>query len=136
MPIAMLTTPSSGHTCCPATSSALDDELDGANQQIAASSRALERVNEARKRAISISSGYGDLIAATAPASEPLELRDDEISERIDELETVLKQARDAAQPARQRSRLGGARGAQLRDRASLRGAEEPARPQARRGRA
>ena len=87
----------------------LEDELDSASRQIAASSRALELVKEARKRATSISSAYGDLLAAEVPADKTLSLRDDEISPAVDAIETVLKQARG------QLGKLDSARGSAMR---------------------
>jgi hypothetical protein len=72
----------------------LEDELDAASSQITTASRALELVKEARKRATSISAAYGDVLAAEVPADHTLELRDDQISDAVDGIETVLRQAR------------------------------------------
>jgi hypothetical protein len=73
---------------------ALEDELDSDSQRIAASSRALELVKEARKRAMSISSAYGDLLVGDVTLDHAFELRDDQISDAVDQIEAVLKQSR------------------------------------------
>ncbi len=91
----------------------LDDELATVSNDIATASRALELVKEARKRAQSIGSAYGDLLAAELPADHVLELRDDQISGAVDAIEAVLKQART------QLARLDAARATAVR---SLRG--------------
>jgi hypothetical protein len=72
----------------------LEDELDADSQRIAASSRALELVKEARKRAVSISGAYGDLLVGDVTLDHALELRDDQISDAVDQIEAVLKQSR------------------------------------------
>ena len=91
------------------TAEQLEDELATVSDDIAAASRALDLVKEARKRATSIGSAYADLLAADLPADHVLELRDDQISGAVDAIETVLKQART------QLARLDSARAAAVR---------------------
>ena len=71
----------------------LDDELERQTRQIAQLTRTRDLIEEARKRAGSIGAAYGDLFA-TGDAVADLAIRDDEISARIDDIETVLRQAR------------------------------------------
>src|SRR5262249_26784705 len=72
----------------------LEAELDTLEERNATASRALDLVKEARKRATSIGSAYGDLLVADVPANQVLALRDDQISDAVDAIETVLRQAR------------------------------------------
>jgi hypothetical protein len=72
----------------------LEDELDGVTRQLAAASRSFERVDQARKRAGSLGSAYGDLLVATTSEDHTLDVRDDDIGTEIDDIEAVLKQAR------------------------------------------
>jgi len=73
---------------------AIEDDLDGVIHQLTAASRSLERVDQARKRAGSLGSAYGDLLVAATPDDHTLDVRDEDISAEIDDIESVLKQAR------------------------------------------
>jgi hypothetical protein len=88
---------------------ALADELDGVTHRLADASRSLERIEQARKRAGSLGSAYGDLLDAATPADHTLDVRDEDISAEIDDIEAVLKQGRS------QLVRLDGARSAAVR---------------------
>src|SRR5262249_22684185 len=89
---------------------AIEDEHDGASRQLLAATRSLERIQQAHKRAGSLGSAYGELLAAATPADHTLDLADDDIRAEIDDLDAVLKQARaqlvrlDAARSAAVRS--------------------------------
>jgi hypothetical protein len=76
---------------------ALEDELDGpggVSRQLAASIHARELAHQARKRADSLGSAYGELLGTASPGDLTLDVRDDEIGTEIDDIEAVLKQAR------------------------------------------